>query len=134
MRVGTVRNVQQIEEFWHVTVGDVAYEVSAGQVVEQLRNNQSLMNWEVLGEQGPVLILAPTGTKLSSNGGIIPSDNEPHLKAGDVFDIGIGGRYTHMGLGDVIAKATKAVGFEPCVGCEERRKKLNRLFPRIMKR
>ena len=33
------------------------------------------------------------------------------------------------GLGDTIAKITKAVGIKPCKPCEERRKKLNKLFP-----
>ena len=33
------------------------------------------------------------------------------------------------GLGDTIAKITKAVGIKPCKPCEERRKKLNTLFP-----
>lgn len=31
------------------------------------------------------------------------------------------------GLGDTIAKATKAVGIKPCGGCNERRKKLNKV-------
>ena len=33
------------------------------------------------------------------------------------------------GLGDTVAKLTKAVGIKPCGGCEERRRKLNSLFP-----
>lgn len=33
------------------------------------------------------------------------------------------------GLGDVIAKATKAVGIKPCGKCRERQKKLNQLIP-----
>lgn len=33
------------------------------------------------------------------------------------------------GLGDVIAKATKAVGIEPCGGCKTRQAKLNKAFP-----
>lgn len=32
------------------------------------------------------------------------------------------------GLGDVIKAVTEAVGIKPCEGCEERRKKLNRMF------
>jgi len=32
------------------------------------------------------------------------------------------------GLGDTIAKATKAVGITPCGGCNKRREKLNTLF------
>lgn len=31
-----------------------------------------------------------------------------------------------IGLGDAIAKVTKAVGIKPCAPCEERRRKLNR--------
>ena len=33
------------------------------------------------------------------------------------------------GLGDTIAKLTKAVGIQPCGGCEKRRQKLNSIFP-----
>tara|TARA_R110000868_G_scaffold102972_1_gene283628 strand:- start:489 stop:818 length:330 start_codon:yes stop_codon:yes gene_type:complete len=33
------------------------------------------------------------------------------------------------GLGDVIAKVTEAVGIEPCDGCNQRKEKLNKLFP-----
>jgi|GWRWMinimDraft_12_1066020.scaffolds.fasta_scaffold07209_2 predicted NodU family carbamoyl transferase len=33
------------------------------------------------------------------------------------------------GLGDVIATVTEAVGIQPCDGCNERKLKLNKLFP-----
>lgn len=33
------------------------------------------------------------------------------------------------GLGDTIAKATKAVGIKPCGGCKKRQAKLNKLVP-----
>jgi hypothetical protein len=33
------------------------------------------------------------------------------------------------GLGDTIAKATKAVGIKPCGGCKKRQAKLNKLIP-----
>jgi len=33
------------------------------------------------------------------------------------------------GLGDTIAKLTKAVGIKPCGGCKDRQKKLNEWFP-----
>lgn len=33
------------------------------------------------------------------------------------------------GLGDTIAKVTKAVGIKPCGGCARRRALLNRLVP-----
>lgn len=33
------------------------------------------------------------------------------------------------GLGDVIANITSAIGIEPCKGCEERKERLNHLFP-----
>lgn len=39
-----------------------------------------------------------------------------------------------LGLGDLVADATKAVGIKPCAGCEERRKKLNRAVPNVRKR
>lgn len=33
------------------------------------------------------------------------------------------------GLGDTIAKATKAVGIKPCGGCKKRQAKLNKIAP-----
>lgn len=33
------------------------------------------------------------------------------------------------GLGDTVAKATKAVGIKPCGGCKKRQRLLNRLIP-----
>lgn len=33
------------------------------------------------------------------------------------------------GLGDTIAKVTKAIGIKPCGGCKKRQEKLNELFP-----
>ena len=33
------------------------------------------------------------------------------------------------GLGDAVAKVTKALGFTPCGGCERRRQALNRIVP-----
>lgn len=33
------------------------------------------------------------------------------------------------GLGDTIAKVTKAVGVRPCGGCKKRQEKLNKLLP-----
>lgn len=33
------------------------------------------------------------------------------------------------GLGDTIAKVTKAVGIKPCGGCLDRQKALNEMFP-----
>lgn len=33
------------------------------------------------------------------------------------------------GLGDTVAKITKAVGIKPCGGCRERQRRLNQLFP-----
>lgn len=33
------------------------------------------------------------------------------------------------GLGDTVAKVTKAIGIKPCGGCKKRQKKLNDLVP-----
>ena len=33
------------------------------------------------------------------------------------------------GLGDTIAKVTKAVGVKPCGGCKKRQEKLNKILP-----
>lgn len=35
------------------------------------------------------------------------------------------------GLGDAVARVTKAMGFTPCSGCERRRQALNRIVPFI---
>ena len=34
-----------------------------------------------------------------------------------------------QGLGDTIAKATRAIGIKPCGGCKKRQQKLNKAFP-----
>jgi len=39
------------------------------------------------------------------------------------------GKPKSKGLGDTVAKITKAVGIKPCGACKKRQKKLNRLFP-----
>ncbi len=39
-----------------------------------------------------------------------------------------------MGLGDVVAAATKAVGIKPCTPCEARQRQLNAMFPRVWRR
>ena len=41
----------------------------------------------------------------------------------------MGGKKKITGLGDVIATITSAIGIEPCEGCNERKEKLNKLFP-----
>lgn len=39
---------------------------------------------------------------------------------------------THQGMGDVIARAAKAIGFDtPCTPCEQRRRALNNAVPRM---
>lgn len=38
-------------------------------------------------------------------------------------------REPSAGLGDTIAKATKAIGIKPCGGCKKRQAKLNKLVP-----
>lgn len=38
-------------------------------------------------------------------------------------------REPSAGLGDTIAKATKAIGIKPCGGCKKRQAKLNKLIP-----
>ena len=40
----------------------------------------------------------------------------------------------HYGAGDAIARATKALGIEPCTPCEKRRQQLNGLLPRVWPR
>lgn len=36
-----------------------------------------------------------------------------------------------MGLGDVVAAVTKALGIKPCTPCEARQRRLNALFPKV---
>lgn len=135
MRVCTVRRIHRVEEFWKVTVGDWKNDIKAGQFLEQVRGpkDESIMLWEVLGEHEDTLILAPTRLSVA-NMVPTPTAAPPELKQGDHFDIFVGMRHSHMGLGDLIAKVTQAVGIEPCQGCEERKAKLNKLFPRVMRK
>jgi hypothetical protein len=39
-----------------------------------------------------------------------------------------------MGMGDVIAAGTKRLGIKPCKPCEQRRQKLNGLFPNFWRK
>lgn len=41
---------------------------------------------------------------------------------------------THYGAGDLIAKATGALGIKPCSPCEARRRALNGLLPSVWRR
>lgn len=41
---------------------------------------------------------------------------------------------THYGAGDLVARATKALGVEPCTPCEQRRRDWNQRFPRLWPR
>lgn len=45
------------------------------------------------------------------------------------FECPKGKPWKPRGLGDTIAKATKAVGIKPCGGCKRRQAKLNELVP-----
>lgn len=38
------------------------------------------------------------------------------------------------GAGDLVAGLTKAIGVDPCSGCERRRAAMNRMFPKVWKR
>ena len=40
----------------------------------------------------------------------------------------------YHGMGDLIAKATSAVGIKPCAPCKQRQAQLNGLFPRVLRR
>ena len=41
---------------------------------------------------------------------------------------------THYGAGDLVARATKALGIAPCTPCERRRQALNQMMPRVLRR
>lgn len=133
MRAGVIRQAVEVEGLWRVDLSNIEYEVSANQLVEQLRGEESLAVWEVLGEQGSSLVLGPTGQGLT-DGFLTPRAGPVELQVGDALDFCVGGRVSHLGLGDVIAGITKAVGIAPCQACEERRQKLNRLFPKFIRK
>lgn len=40
----------------------------------------------------------------------------------------------HYGAGDMVARATKALGMETCTPCEKRRRMLNQMMPRVWRR
>lgn len=41
----------------------------------------------------------------------------------------VNGHEVSRGLGDTIAKITKAVGIKPCGGCKKRQERLNKAVP-----
>ena len=41
---------------------------------------------------------------------------------------------THFGAGDLVAKLTGALGIKPCSPCEARKRALNGMFPRVLRR
>ena len=53
-----------------------------------------------------------------------PDDFPLTCSCGQMYQVG-----KSRGLGDSLAKLTKAVGVRPCGGCEKRRKVLNDWFP-----
>ncbi len=53
-----------------------------------------------------------------------PDDFPLTCSCGQMYEVG-----KARGLGDSLAKLTKAVGVRPCGGCEKRRKVLNNWFP-----
>lgn len=52
-----------------------------------------------------------------------------HVPAGleAALNVRIPGLGAPVGLGDLVARATKAVGIKPCGGCQKRKQRLNRL-------
>lgn len=125
MRVCTVLKAEAHEDLWRVSVQDWQSDVKPGQFLEQVRGPEDtqVMIWEVLAEEDENTLIL---------GKVRKGDAE--LLPGDGLDACIGGVASHLGLGDVIATMTKAVGIQPCAACEERRLKLNRLFPKVLKR
>jgi hypothetical protein len=55
------------------------------------------------------------------------------MKRTDIYDIGeeeiVTASSKSKGLGDTVAKVTRAVGIKPCGGCKKRQKRLNEIFP-----
>ncbi len=43
-------------------------------------------------------------------------------------------RPTHYGLGDMVARATGALGIKPCAPCKQRQAQLNGFMPRVLRR
>ena len=40
----------------------------------------------------------------------------------------------HLGLGDMVARATQVVGIKPCTPCEARKRAMNGFFPKVWRR
>lgn len=59
--------------------------------------------------------------------GTIKKDGSVHVSRFDLRDPTE--EMVSQGLGDTIAKATKAIGIKPCGGCKKRQQKLNKAFP-----
>lgn len=134
MRIGMIQTAQQAEDYWRVTLDPWENDVKAGQMVVQTRHDQNLSLWEVVAETDECLVLSAVGSIGSASVPARTTRQMAELKKGDGLDAFVGGRHTHLGLGDIIAGVTSALGIPPCEGCKKRQEKLNRLFPNVLKR
>ena len=65
-----------------------------------------------------------TCDKCGLTANLSPDDFPLTCSCGQMYEVG-----KSRGLGDALAKLTKAVGVRPCGGCGRRRKVLNDWFP-----
>jgi hypothetical protein len=78
------------------------------------------------GPQGRRAVLAGFSYKLLPGERIVGSERGEALNKDNEKLIALAAE-RGVGVGDLVAKLTKAFGIKPCSGCEQRRKVLNRL-------
>jgi hypothetical protein len=91
-------------------------------LVEQRRDNHVVQSW--------VVHQVPDGNGWALLWGDAP-DEELDLRTGDTLTLD-GGQ--DVGLGDVVAAFTSALGIKPCGGCKQRQEWLNKKVPQVYRR
>lgn len=149
--------VNPYQNLW--AVAGWSYDPAPDSLVEQIRwvdpdqPPVSIMLWKALGKEGHVHVLQPVGHHVVPDPScdclkVMPTDDKPYVQVDDWFRFFDGDAPTydyipcktceekeeHLGLGDVIEKVTKAFGIKPCEPCKQRKRTLNKLFPKVMKR
>ena len=81
------------------------------------------VNETVINPLNELIVGDPTETTIESTTEINPTDSA------ETVILPQKGEKQVSGVGDVIKAITTAIGITPCSECEERRKKLNRMFP-----
>lgn len=88
------------------------------------------VQWVILTQYGPTSVVCQCQACGASSNAASPRDIEAFATQHAQHQ----SSPTHYGAGDLVAGATKAMGFKPCTPCEQRRRQLNGLLPRLWRR